>query len=123
MAVAIVNHVAETSTARYTTLRDTGSIADEFRRCGGYFEEVEGGDRITGWTRMKRLLANAGKPDAPGLYVSRSCEYFWATVPYLARDTKKVEDMDSNGPDHAADAVRYGCRRVSQRGWVEPLRL
>jgi hypothetical protein len=60
---------------------------------------------------MRRLLADAGKPDVPGLYISRSCEYFWATVPYLARDQKRVEDVDSSGPDHAADATRYGLLR------------
>lgn len=47
----------------------------------------------------------------PGLYVSRANEYFWSTVPYLARDQKRVEDVDSSGPDHGADAVRYGCLR------------
>lgn len=60
---------------------------------------------------MRRMLSDAGKPDVPGLYVSRACEYFWSTVPYLARDQKRVEDVDSSGPDHAADAVRYGCLR------------
>ena len=43
-----------------------------------------------------------------GLYVSRACEYFWATVPYLARDQRRVEDLDSSGIDHSADAARYG---------------
>jgi hypothetical protein len=57
---------------------------------------------------MKRLLANAGRPDVPGLYVSRLCGYWWATVPTLARDEKRVEDLDTTGPDHAADACRYG---------------
>jgi hypothetical protein len=64
---------------------------------------------------MRRLLADAGKPDKPGLYVSRGCAYFWASVPYLARDQKRVEDVDSSGPDHAADAVRYGCLRRDLR--------
>jgi hypothetical protein len=32
-------------------------------------------------------------------------------VPFLARDEKRVDDVDSSGPDHAADAVRYGCLR------------
>jgi len=32
-------------------------------------------------------------------------------VPFLPRDVKRVEDVDSTGPDHAADAVRYGCLR------------
>ena len=73
-------------------------------------------DRITGWNIMRRLLQDAGKPDVPGLYIARHCEYFWATVPYLGRDPKRVEDVDSRGPDHAADAARYGClyqRRVA----------
>ena len=33
---------------------------------------------------------------------------FWGTVPYLARDQRRVEDVDSSGVDHAADACRYG---------------
>jgi RadC-like JAB domain len=47
------------------------SIADEFARCGVYFSPAKKGDRISGWQKMKRLLADAGKPDVPGLYVSR----------------------------------------------------
>lgn len=92
----------------------SGSIANEFSRCGVLFRPAQKADRLTGWNVMRRLLADAGKPDVPGLYVSRVCEYFWATVPYLARDQKRVEDVDSSGPDHAADAVRYGCLR---RDW------
>jgi hypothetical protein len=85
-----------------------GSIADEFARAGVTFQPARKADRISGWQKMKRLLADAGKPDRPGLYISRSCEYFWATVPYLARDVKRIEDVDTTGPDHAADACRYG---------------
>lgn len=86
-----------------------GSIADEFQRAGVRFREARKADRLTGWNVMRRLLSDAGKPDVPGLYVSRGCEYFWSTVPYLGRDQKRVEDVDSSGPDHGADAVRYGC--------------
>ncbi|HAJ41065.1 MAG TPA: hypothetical protein DCM00_00080, partial [Alcanivorax sp.] len=85
-----------------------GSIADEFRKAGVNFRPAKKADRITGWNVMRRLLADAGKPDRPGLYIARHCTYFWDTVPYLARDQKRVEDMDTTGPDHAADAVRYG---------------
>jgi len=99
----------------------SGSIADEFMRCGAHFRPAKKADRLTGWNIMRRLLADAGKPDVPGLYVSRGCEYFWSTVPYLARDQKRVEDVDSNGPDHAADAVRYGCLRRDDR--VKKLQL
>ncbi len=99
------------------------SIADEFRRAGVYFDPAKKSDRISGWQMMRRLLADAGKPDMPGLYVSRACEYFWATVPTLARDQKRVEDLDSSGPDHAADACRYGILRQARNAIVSPLRL
>jgi len=89
----------------------SGSIADEFARGGVRFTPAKKADRITGWQLMRRMLADAGKPDVPGLFVSRSCEYFWATVPYLARDQRRVEDVDSKGPDHGADACRYGLLR------------
>ncbi len=85
-----------------------GSLADEFANAGVAFQPAQKADRITGWQRMRRLLADAGKPDRPGLYVSRACTYFWATVPYIARDQKRAEDVDTTGPDHAADACRYG---------------
>lgn len=101
----------------------SGSIADEFARAGVRFQPAKKADRISGWQLMRRMLADAGKPDRPGLYVGRACEYFWATVPYLARDQKRVEDVDSSGPDHAADACRYGLLRVRRDAKVEPLRM
>lgn len=98
-----------------------GSIADEFIRGGVRFYPAKKADRLTGWAIMRRLLADAGKPDVPGLYVSRSCEYFWQTVPHLGRDPKRIEDVDSQGIDHAADAVRYGCLWQDRRVTIEPL--
>ena len=91
------------------TGHSAGSIAGEFSRAGVHFQPARKADRLSGWAIMRRMLQDAGKPDVPGLYIARSCEYFWSTVPYLARDQKRVEDVDSSGPDHAADAVRYGC--------------
>ncbi len=91
------------------TGHNTGSIANEFTRAKVFFRPAKKADRVSGWNIMRRLLQDAGKPDVPGLYISRAAEYFWATVPYLARDPRRIEDVDSRGPDHAADAVRYGC--------------
>jgi hypothetical protein len=99
----------------------SGSIADEFARAGVRFHPAKKADRITGWNLMRRLLSDAGRPDKPSLYISRSCEYFWATVPHLARDQKRVEDVDSTGPDHAADACRYGILRRDMRATSAPL--
>jgi len=94
---------------------ERGSISDEFRAAGVTFYPAKKADRISGWQVMRRLLQDAGKPDVPGLYVARHCEYFWQTVPYLGRDPRRVEDVDSRGPDHGADAVRYGCLREAQQ--------
>jgi len=98
-----------------------GSISDEFTRSGVRFFPAKKADRISGWQLMRRMLADAGKPDVPGLYVSRACTFFWETVPYLARDVKRVEDVDSSGPDHAADAARYGCLREDRAAVLMPL--
>ena len=91
-----------------------GSIADEFRAAGVDFYPAKKAERIPGWQVMRRLLQDAGKPDVPGLYIAQHCEFFWTTVPYLGRDPRRVEDLDSRGPDHAADACRYGCLRESR---------
>lgn len=77
-------------------------------------------DRVSGWNRMRRLLSHAGKPDRPGLYIARRCRYFWDTVPMLARDAKRIEDVDTTGPDHGADAIRYGCLR---QDWAPELKF
>lgn len=86
-----------------------GSIADEFSRCGVQFTRAHKGSRLGGWEKMRRLLAAAGQPDLPGLYVSRKCQIWWQTVPALPRDARNPEDVDSTAADHAADACRYGC--------------
>ncbi len=93
-----------------------GAIAEEFRRAGVNFRAARKGSRVAGWEQMRRMLEDAGKPDRPGLFVSRRCEYFWATVPYLARDPRKADDVDSRGPDHAADACRYAVGRGGDQG-------
>lgn len=85
------------------------SLADEFSACHVYFQPAGKGSRKTGWERMRTLLSQAGMPDMPGLYISRNCTYAWETLPSLPRDPRDCEDVDSSAPDHAADALRYGC--------------
>jgi hypothetical protein len=97
-----------------------GSIADEFRGCGVFWMPAKKADRRTGWEVMRVMLQDAGKPDKPGLYVSRLCEYWWATVPVLARDPKKPDDVDSRSADHAADACRYALLRRSNAVTIQP---
>lgn len=98
-----------------------GAISDEFARAGVNFYPARKADRLTGWNIMRRLLQDAGRPDRPGLYIARQCTYFWETVPTLGRDPHRPEDLDSRGPDHAADAMRYGCLRLRRECVVRPL--
>ncbi len=76
-----------------------------------------------------RLLVEAGGIEPHALHVRRmrvGRPWQWPLIPptvpprengitlrqrgrYLDRDPKPTEDVDSSGPDHAADAVRYGC--------------
>ncbi len=83
------------------------SIADEFAAAGVAFRPARKADRRSGWERMRRLLADAGTPDRAGLYASRRCTYFWETVPFLPRDPRRLDDVDSRAADHCADCARY----------------
>jgi hypothetical protein len=93
----------------------TGSIADESRMAGVRFHPAPKADRMMSWNQTRRMLSFAGEPDRAGLDIARRCEYFRATVPTAPRAPKKIDDMDSKAPDHAADAVRYGCLQLDRR--------
>lgn len=100
-----------------------GSLSDEFRRAGVSFYRAKKGDRLIGWNIVRRLFEDAGKPDAAGLYIARHCQYFWDTAPTLGRDPRRPEDLDSRGPDHGLDALRYGCLRQRRTVIAEPLNI
>lgn len=60
--------------------------------------------RVAGWSLMRRYI----DPDTrPVLHVSRTCQDWWRTVPALIHDESKVEDVDTDLEDHAADETRY----------------
>lgn len=92
----------------------SGTIADEFRRSGVSFKRAKKGSRLNGWNTLRTLMAQAGQPDVPGLYISKSCAYVWETLPSLPRDPRNPEDLDTRAIDHAADAIRYGCLQEKQ---------
>lgn len=80
--------------------------------------------RIAGWARVREYLigtapvhgpdgrpvmGEAGLPVLiPTLRVFETCHNFVRTFPMLIHDTKNPEDLDTDGEDHAADALRYG---------------
>ncbi len=63
--------------------------------------------RIPGWDQLRqRLIGEGGRPM---LYAFSSCGHFIRTLPGLAHDQNRAEDVDTNGEDHAADECRYAC--------------
>ena len=92
----------------------TGSIQQEFARAGVNFASSSN-NRLAGWTKMRRMFADAGAPDRPGLFVARHCDQFWQTAPTIGRDPRKIEDLESRQNDPALDALRYGVMRENFR--------
>ena len=65
-------------------------------------------NRENGWPRMRAWLAAAPETH-PWLRVSPQCPYAIRTIPAMVSDETKPEDLDSDGEDHACDAIRYFC--------------
>lgn len=65
-------------------------------------------DRVNGWLRVHELLQDA--PDGtPWLTVDPSAKYLIRTLPSQMSDKHNLDDIDTNGDDHAVDALRYGA--------------
>ena len=81
-------------------------IAETAERHGVYFEPGVN-DRINGWAEFHNRLWFDDQNQAK-FYVFSNCKDFIRTIPSLQYDEHKVEDLDSEGEDHDADACRYG---------------
>lgn len=81
------------------------STADVFSAHGLYLTRADN-DRLNGKRKVDRLLEPL--PDGlPGLLVFENCVNLIRTLPALVRDRINPEDVDSDGEDHAYDALRY----------------
>lgn len=93
---------------------NTISIADQFLR-----EDIRinsgSNDRIGGWENMHKWLSIA--PDGePYWIITENCKNLIRTLPELIHDENKVEDVDTDGEDHAADSTRYMLKRLK---WID----
>lgn len=74
-------------------------------------------DRLAGWGRvreaLKPYLGKDGEETAE-LQVFSTCSNHIRTIPSLVYDEHHVEDLDTDGEDHAADEVRYGLMDNAQ---------
>lgn len=87
------------------------SIADQFKEVFqntnfGAFRPADN-DRISGWAQIRKRLQG----NNPLLYFFTTCPYLIETLPGLVFDPKKPEDVDTDGEDHGADALRYLCKQ------------
>lgn len=58
-------------------------------------------DRIIGWTILKQSLKTLT------LKITHNCYNLIRTLPVQVYDEVKIEDLDTDGEDHAVDALRY----------------
>ena len=64
----------------------------------------------------RRLGTNERDPDkGPGIVFFDRCRNAIETIPTLPRDPNNIEDVDTDGDDHAFDGVTYGLQWKSQK--------
>lgn len=85
----------------------TESIGALFERERIYFERGDNA-RLDGKMQVHHRLAFDAR-GIPMLYVFSTCRSFIRTVPNLVYDETHVEDVDTDGEDHAYDMLRYVC--------------
>lgn len=99
------------------------TLADEYLRAGVKLEKANN-DRLTGWNAVHEALSWKELPGeqaagriikAPRLRVFSTCKNLIRTLPALPYDSIRVEDVDTDAEDHAADALRYGVMVERQR--------
>jgi hypothetical protein len=99
------------------------SVAETLARGGAFFRKADN-QRINGWNQVReRLCGEDGDPEVdsgvgtPMWYVFKTCTHIIRTLPAMQHDLNNPEDCDSDGEDHAPDALRYG---FMSRPWSRP---
>lgn len=60
-----------------------------------------------GWDMVRQRLV--GEDGEPAIYFFPNCVDSIRTLPALQHDKDNMEDVDSDGEDHAPDEIRYAC--------------
>lgn len=95
------------------------SIAERMAARGVQFHRADNtrvGARgaMSGWDQVRARL----KGDEDGqsmIHFFSTCVHAIRTLPAMQHDMMRPEDMDTDGEDHCADAIRYGCLA---RPWI-----
>ena len=96
---------------------DTGSpsVAEEInkimvaRGCVPFIPSVKGREQAAEQMQLRlEGTANAKGELVPGIRFFDSCYHAIRTIPELTQDKRSPEKVDTNGEDHAYDAIAYG---------------
>jgi hypothetical protein len=84
-------------------------------RMGVAFQPADN-KRVPGWDQVRARLS--GEDGVPMLLITAECVHAIRTLPSLQSDDIKLDDVDTEGEDHAADEIRYACM---SRPYARPL--
>jgi hypothetical protein len=98
------------------------TIAETFRRVFGEYQvnvSIVRGETLTEGARINRAAIthrylSAANDQLPYLQVHPNCRFLIETLPELVHDDSKPEDVDTEGEDHAYDALSLGLMTF---GW------
>ena len=79
------------------------------------------GSRIAGWATMHQYLYHDTQTP-PKMHYFRNCFDSIRTIPSLVYSETVVEDLDSDGEDHAADTDSYLLRTITNKKTKVPMR-
>ena len=96
-------------------------MSDDWRRVFGSETLITAGDndRVPGWSLMREMVDWQDGPDhqllvPPRLHIFNTCTNLEREMREAIHDNKRIEDVDTDGDDHAIDAARYGLRHAFQ---------
>lgn len=82
------------------------SSADTYAEAGIYLSPAVN-DRLNGKRKVQEMLEQVAPDGLPMLIIFSTCRHLIRTLPALAYDKTRIEDVDTDGEDHAYDALRY----------------
>lgn len=86
--------------------RDGGpSIAERMLTSNSIAWKKADNKRVAGWDQLRHMLL--GRDGVPLLYFLETCQDTIRTLPVLQHDDGNLEDVDTDGEDHAGDETRY----------------
>jgi len=89
--------------------KESDSIASKMAEEGVEWttSDKRAGSRINGLQLLRDRLKASISREGAGIYFMEHCISMFETLPVLPRDTKNIEDVDTNAEDHPYDEVRY----------------